>query len=41
MQVLHDEMKKEKDKQLISVGKFSKTHEQAAQMYVTLYINIK
>ncbi|CAH2102812.1 unnamed protein product [Euphydryas editha] len=32
MQVLHDEMKKENEKDLITVGKFSKTHGQGAEM---------
>lgn len=36
MQVLHDEMKKENDKDLITVGKFSKTHGQGAEMYILL-----
>ncbi|CAH0724656.1 unnamed protein product, partial [Brenthis ino] len=35
MQVIHDEMKKEEDKDFISVGKFSKTHEEAAKMLET------
>lgn len=37
MQYLHDEMAKRKDKDFLTVGKFSKTHGQAAEMY-TLFI---
>ncbi|CAK1601755.1 unnamed protein product [Parnassius mnemosyne] len=32
VQLIHDGMKKEKDKNFISIGKFNKTHEQAAEM---------
>lgn len=32
MQIIHDNMQKEKTKDFLTVGKFQKNHEQAAQM---------